>query len=153
MAKSNRLEALFKDYSSYHRTKGNQMTHYVGITLIVLSLLGLFGSLQIGPASWQLSPTVRLDGGLVLWAGAMLWYLLLDWRLAVPFGFITLGMYFASRAIPVPVLWGLFIGGWILQFLGHLIYEKKSPAFLKNGQHLLIGPFWICAKFLGYQIR
>ena len=36
----------------------------------------------------------------------------------------------------------LFVGGWVLQFVGHA-YEGKKPAFLTNLTHLLIGPLWI----------
>jgi uncharacterized membrane protein YGL010W len=36
--------------------------------------------------------------------------------------------------------------GWILQYLGHYVYEKKSPAFYRNLVHLLVGPLWILAK-------
>lgn len=151
MAKERKIERLFKDYASYHKTKGNQLTHYFGITAIVISLLGLFGSVQIGPESWAVSPYVRLDGGVLLWALAMIWYFFADWRLAVPFAFITLGLNFFSRAFPTPVLWGVFIIGWVVQFAGHIIWEKKSPAFTKNLEHLLVGPFWLCAKMLGYQ--
>ena len=38
---------------------------------------------------------------------------------------------------------GLFMLGWIFQFVGHSVYEHKSPAFLTNFLHLLVGPLWI----------
>src|SRR5713226_1519331 len=37
---------------------------------------------------------------------------------------------------------GLFIFGWILQFLGHAI-EGNQPAFFKNPFYLLVGPWWL----------
>lgn len=40
----------------------------------------------------------------------------------------------------------MFAGGWILQFVGHGVFEKKSPAFLTNVAHLLIGPLWWFTK-------
>ena len=36
---------------------------------------------------------------------------------------------------------GLFIVGWIFQFVGHAI-EGNQPAFFKNPMHLLVGPAW-----------
>ena len=42
--------------------------------------------------------------------------------------------------------WALFIGGWILQFVGHYAFEKNSPAFFRNLVHLLIGPLWVFAR-------
>ncbi len=37
---------------------------------------------------------------------------------------------------------GLFIVGWIFQFVGHAI-EGNQPAFFKNPMYLLAGPMWI----------
>ena len=40
---------------------------------------------------------------------------------------------------------GLFISGWILQFIGHY-FEGKPPAFLKNPLFLLAGLAWWIKK-------
>ncbi|HEX6285298.1 MAG TPA: DUF962 domain-containing protein [Pyrinomonadaceae bacterium] len=40
---------------------------------------------------------------------------------------------------------GLFVFGWILQFVGHAI-EGNQPAFLKNPVYLLIGPLWVLRR-------
>ena len=145
------LESYFKDYASYHRTPGNKALHMVGIPLIATTLFGLLSHLTIG--GWGGSPeaVLRLDAGLILWAGATAFYLFLDWRVAVPFALFALGMYFLGRAIPTPALWAVFVLGWILQFVGHYHYEKKSPAFYKNVEHLLIGPLWVFAFITGFQ--
>ncbi len=37
---------------------------------------------------------------------------------------------------------GLFIGGWILQFIGHGI-EGNRPSFMKDPRFLLVGPLFI----------
>jgi uncharacterized membrane protein YGL010W len=42
----------------------------------------------------------------------------------------------------------LFFGGWAVQFIGHAVYEKRSPAFLKNLLHLLVGPAWLVERAL-----
>jgi uncharacterized membrane protein YGL010W len=49
------------------------------------------------------------------------------------------------------VLWVgimLFIGGWALQILGHVI-EGKPPEFLKDWRFLLVGSRWWFAKMRG----
>jgi uncharacterized membrane protein YGL010W len=145
-----RIQRYFKDYASYHRTPGNQATHMVGIPMIVLSILGLFGHWILGDGVTG-SELFRLDAGIIVWALTMLWYARMDWKLTLPFSLTGLGLYFLGRAIPVPALWALFVLGWIIQYVGHLKYEKKSPAFYKNAEHLLIGPFWIFAKIIGYK--
>jgi uncharacterized membrane protein YGL010W len=39
----------------------------------------------------------------------------------------------------------LFVVGWILQFLGHMI-EGNQPAFFKNPVYLLVGPLWLLRR-------
>ena len=39
----------------------------------------------------------------------------------------------------------LFIVGWILQFVGHLI-EGNRPAFFRNPVYLLVGPWWLVRR-------
>ena len=40
---------------------------------------------------------------------------------------------------------GLFIVGWILQFVGHFI-EGNQPAFFHNPIYLLVGPWWLVRR-------
>lgn len=40
---------------------------------------------------------------------------------------------------------GLFIVGWLFQFLGHAI-EGNQPAFFKNPLFLLVGPLWLARR-------
>lgn len=40
---------------------------------------------------------------------------------------------------------GLFVLGWVFQFIGHAI-EGNQPAFFKNPVYLLIGPLWLLRR-------
>ncbi|MDQ2977016.1 MAG: DUF962 domain-containing protein [Acidobacteriota bacterium] len=40
---------------------------------------------------------------------------------------------------------GLFIIGWILQFVGHAV-EGNRPAFFKNPLYLIVGPWWLIRR-------
>jgi uncharacterized membrane protein YGL010W len=40
---------------------------------------------------------------------------------------------------------GLFIAGWVLQFVGHAI-EGNQPAFFSNPLYLLVGPLWLLRR-------
>lgn len=144
-----RLSAYFKDYQAHHKTPGNKLCHYVGLPVITLTTLGLLGQLTIADGLTG-SGLLRLDGGTILLTLAAIWYLFLDWKIAIPFTLFSMGLYFLGRAIPVPALWTLWVIGWIVQFIGHSVYEKRSPAFFKNLEHLLIGPLWIFARWIGY---
>lgn len=147
---SPKLTGYFADYEDYHRTSGNKFCHYFGIPFIVISLLGLLSLINLGPDSLAGSALLRIDGGAILWLLASLWYVLLDWKIGLSFSFVTLGMYFIGRSIPVPALVGLQVVGWILQGVGHAVYEKRSPAFVSNLTHIFIGPIWIFAHFMGF---
>jgi uncharacterized membrane protein YGL010W len=148
-AMSPRVAPYFKDYASFHKTPGNQATHMMGIPMIVVAVLGMLGHLVIGDGLTG-SELFRVDGGAILWLLASLWYFKLEWKLALPFALINVGFYFLGRAIPMPWLAAMFVVGWIIQYVGHYVYEHKSPAFYKSLEHLLIGPFWIFAKLVGY---
>ncbi len=147
-----RLQQWFDDYASHHVTAGNQLCHQIGIPLIAVTLLGLLAEVTFPSWSWPAAePFLRADLGLAVWLLALIWYFTLDWRLALPFGIFALGLYWIGRALPVPLLWFGFVAGWIIQFIGHARYEKRSPAFFQNVRHLLIGPFWIFAKGIGFR--
>lgn len=132
------IETLFSDYASYHRTPGNKVFHRFGIPLIVLSMLGLMARISL----FSVGGT-SIDLGIAVIIAAEIAYLRLSWRLAIPMLIVVTAMWAAGRVLSMPILWTLFILGWILQFIGHYVHEKRQPAFYKNGMHLLIGPMWI----------
>lgn len=43
---------------------------------------------------------------------------------------------------------GLFVLGWVFQFIGH-IFEGKPPAFFSNPLYLFVGVIWWAKKTLG----
>lgn len=138
------LRTHFADYAAFHRTPGNQACHYVGIPLIVLSILSLLS--QVTAFTLAGYPLTLAAIALALITA---YYLTLDVGLALFMLVIAAVMIALGSRIPVPWAIGLFVLGWIFQYLGHYAYEKKSPAFYKNLTHLLIGPLWILAKALG----
>ncbi|HEY3120155.1 MAG TPA: Mpo1-like protein [Vicinamibacteria bacterium] len=138
------LRARFADYAAFHATPGNQACHYVGIPLIVLSLFGLLARV----------PLVHLGGfpvtlAEVLLVAVSLYYLTLDVPLALLMLAVSAGLVALGHLVPLPLAVGLFVFGWVLQFVGHYAYEKRSPAFFGNLLHLLVGPLWILAKATG----
>ncbi len=128
------IRDLFADYATYHRTKGNKWFHRVGIPLIMISGLGMLARVSIA---------AHVDLAIVLIAAAEIVYAILDWRLGVMMLIVSAAFYLAGAALPFWVNVALFVVGWILQFVGHSVYEKRQPAFLTNAMHLLVGPLWI----------
>ena len=43
---------------------------------------------------------------------------------------------------------GMFIAGWALQYVGHQVFEKNTPAFYRDPYYLLVGPAWVAAEWL-----
>jgi len=127
------VNALFTDYASYHQTKGNKAFHRLGIPLIMLSLIGMLVRLHLGP----------VDAAMLLILAAELYYVAVEWRLAIGMLVVSAIFYFVGAALPFWVNVALFILGWIFQFIGHSVYEHKQPAFFRNFVHLLVGPLWI----------
>jgi uncharacterized membrane protein YGL010W len=132
------IRASFADYASYHQTKGNKWFHRLGIPLIMLTALGMLA--RVGVVTVR---GVRIDGGMLLIALAVIYYLMLEWRLAIPMLVASFVFYLIGRWMPMWLNVTLFVLGWIFQFIGHSVYEHKQPAFFRNVVHLLIGPLWI----------
>jgi uncharacterized membrane protein YGL010W len=138
------LRTHFDDYAAFHRTRGNRVCHSFGIPIIVLASLALLARVPLF-AVGELTITLAE----VVAALMVAYYLTLDRALA----FLMLVAFASLDAVgrfvpPLPAL-GLFVLGWILQGVGHWVYEKNSPAFLRNFVHLAIGPLWILAKAVG----
>ena len=131
------IHTLFADYAAYHQTKGNKWFHRAGIPLIMLTLLGMLARVGVSAGG------LRVDLAMLLIAVAEVVYLMLDWRLGAVMLAVSVGFYFLGAWMPLWLDAALFVLGWIFQFLGHSVYEKKSPAFLTNALHLLVGPLWI----------
>jgi uncharacterized membrane protein YGL010W len=146
-----KLAARFADYRDYHTHPKNVLTHYIGVPLIVISLLGLLSMVTFGGESFRES-LVRPDLGWLLLGVGIAFYFYLDWKIALPFTLVVIGCYLIGRSLSenVAILIGMQIVGWVVQYVGHLHYEKKSPAFYKNVTHMLIGPLWIFSKMIRY---
>ena len=62
--------------------------------------------------------------------------------LLVPVSFFAGGMW--------RIALGLFVMGWVLQFIGHY-FEGKPPEFFKDWRFLFVGLRWWFKKVLGIQ--
>jgi uncharacterized membrane protein YGL010W len=125
------------DYEDHHRAEGNQWCHTAGIPLILVGLLGLLSVELFRVRGMPVEAALLL----VLAAGAT--YLWLEPRLGGAMFAVSLGIYFGARLLDWRLALALFVVGWVFQFIGHSVYEKRSPAFLGNLIHLLIGPLWV----------
>lgn len=138
------LRTHFDDYAAFHKTAGNRACHSFGIPLIVLGSLSLLARVPLFTA---FGFGVTLAEVLILLFVA--YYLTLDVALATWMLAAYAVLNVAGRFIPPMAALGLFVFGWILQGVGHWVYEKNSPAFFRNFVHLAVGQLWILAKAVG----
>jgi uncharacterized membrane protein YGL010W len=123
---------LFDDYGAYHRDPRNRLCHEIGIPLIVLALEALLRSIALGVVNLAAVVTIAL----------IAYYFTLVRSAALLAAAALILLYLLAGFITWPYAVGLFIVGWIFQFVGH-VYEGRKPAFLTNVVHLLVGPLWI----------
>jgi len=132
-----RLDPLWADYQAHHRSAGNQWCHAVGIPLILAGLLGLLAVPVFEVEGARVEASLLL---IAVMAGLYLW---LDTKLGAALVAVTLLLYLGARLLDWRVSLGLLVAGWVFQFVGHGLYEKRSPAFFHNLAHLLVGPLWV----------
>jgi uncharacterized membrane protein YGL010W len=136
-APSRRVEQLIAHYASSHRNPRNEAIHFVAIPLIMLSLCGLIFSLH--------------PYALVAFLGASLvYYLRLSLLFAAIMAVATALLWLGVQAMQ-PYVWqislGIFVGAWIIQFVGHKI-EGKKPSFFEDIQYLWVGPIFLISRVL-----
>ena len=134
-------------YAAYHRDGRNKATHFVGVPAIAFALLvpmALVRFADLGFYSLSLATVFAL--------AVMVYWIAMD----APFGLAT-GIAF------VPLIWladwvaqqgqvtawtvfGVaFVGGWIVQLVGHA-FEGRKPALLDNLLQALIAPIFLVAE-------
>jgi uncharacterized membrane protein YGL010W len=126
------LERRLEDYDGYHQHPKNRALHAIGIPLIVIGIAGLVGKAEfitkipfaviciVAMAIW-----LAVNCGTLMCAAMTILYML---------------AVFVGTATPMWVLLPGLATGIALLLVGHIVFEKRSPAFLTNAGHLLIGP-------------
>ena len=144
------LEEQMSVYAAYHQNARNKATHFIGVPAIVLSLMI--------PLSW-----LRIDAvsaAMVITAALLAYYLALDlWlglAMCVVMGVLLwMGQTIADQGAIAGWSWfaALFVGGWILQLVGH-VFEGRKPALADNLFQIFVAPIFLAAEVffaLGYK--
>ena len=148
------LEDQMSFYAAYHQDRRNKATHFVGVPMIIVALF-----IPLAWLEFRAGPFVIT--GALLFAGAILiYYVFLDPLLALGTTVFTVLFVLAAHWLArqgALVGWSafgvLFVGGWILQLLGH-VFEKRKPALADNLFQIFIAPIFLCAELffaLGYK--
>jgi uncharacterized membrane protein YGL010W len=150
------IEEQMATYAAYHQDARNKATHFIGVPIIVLSLFIPLAWLRIDLGGVAVSVAMLLAAALIVY------YLVLD----VPLGLgmlvvFALLAWIGERIAMLGQLPGwswfavLFVGGWILQLVGH-VFEGRKPALTDNLFQIFVAPVFLCAELffaLGYKPR
>lgn len=133
-------------YAAYHRDPRNIATHFVGIPMIVLAVAVLLARPAWDVAGMAVSPAW------VVSIATVLYYLKLELRMGALMAVLMAINLWAAQwvALQSTSVWlgsgiGLFVVGWLFQFVGHY-YEGKKPAFVDDLVGLIIGPLFVVAE-------
>ena len=148
------IEQQMATYAAYHQDARNKATHFIGVPVIVLSLFIPLAWLRIDLGG------IAISAAMLFAAVVLLYYFILDVPLALAmlpvFALLAwLGENIATLGAVPGWTWfaGLFIGGWILQLVGHL-YEGRRPALTDNLLQIFVAPIFLAAEVffaLGYK--
>jgi uncharacterized membrane protein YGL010W len=133
-------------YGSYHRDLRNRLTHFVGVPAIIFAVLIPLSLAELTLGGITATPAM-------IWAAVMSLYYI---RLDLAIGFAMAGLF-------VPLLWAagwvaalgtgtayeiagaVFVGGWIVQLIGHR-FEGNKPALTANLFQTLVSPIFLTAE-------
>ena len=148
------IEEQVATYAAYHQDARNKATHFIGVPVIVLSLFI--------PLSWLRFDLggVAISAAMLLAAAVLVYYFILDVPLALAMLVVFAALAWIGETIAMlgaapGWTWFavLFIGGWILQLVGH-VYEGRRPALADNLLQIFVAPIFLAAEVffaLGYK--
>lgn len=132
-----RIDQLLAHYGESHQHPVNERIHFIAIPLIMLSLIGLIFCihpwLAYGFMAASMVYYVRLSS--VFLAAMGVWSVLL------------LALVHAMGDARLPLCVAIFVGAWVLQFIGHKL-EGKKPSFFEDVQYLWVGPLFVLRPLL-----
>ena len=130
-----RVDQLLAHYEESHRNPKNELIHFIAIPLIMLSLVGMMFALHpyVAYAFIAASMVYYMRLSLVFLVTMVLWSLL------------SVALVFAMGPWVLELSVAIFIGAWVLQFVGHKL-EGKKPSFFEDIQYLWVGPLFVLSK-------
>jgi uncharacterized membrane protein YGL010W len=130
-----KVDQLLTHYGESHQNPRNELIHFFAIPLIMLSLCGLMFALHpwVAYAFIAASMVYYLRLSIVFFISMSIWSL------------IIIALIHAMGAHALEISAAIFVGAWIIQFIGHKI-EGKKPSFFEDIQYLWVGPLFVLSK-------
>lgn len=134
-------------YEAYHHDLRNKLTHFVGVPLVTFSIFLFLGWLR-----FVHDPSLPFTGATLFYLIVFLYYLVLDWKIALLQAPFTLSLlWLADRIALWPFMESLaaftaaFVGGWIIQLIGHAM-EGRRPALADNLLQIFNAPLFLTVE-------
>jgi len=148
------LEDQMAFYAAYHQDPRNKATHFIGVPFIMLSLFIPLAWLRIDVGG------LSITAAMVFAAIVLMYYFFLDLLLGIAMLVVNAALIWAGERIAAlgmaqGWIWFalLFVGGWILQLVGHA-FEGRKPALADNLFQIFVAPIFLAAEVffaLGYK--
>ncbi|MGO9471522.1 MAG: DUF962 domain-containing protein [Isosphaeraceae bacterium] len=143
------LRQQLQSYAAYHHDPRNKATHFFGVPLVTFSLF-----LALSWFRLRFAPDLPITAATLFYLVVFLYYLRLDWSIGLlQFPFSVALLLVADRVALWPpwaslsVFAAAFVGGWIIQLVGHAI-EGKRPALIDNLLQVFNAPLFLTAEVL-----
>ena len=124
-------------YESYHLNPHNQITHFIGIPMIVISVVWI--------TCW-LNPVFGYGlffGFIGLWLAMDVAIGVILLLIFVPFLYLGQTWFQGFDVAGANLIfWSLFILGWVFQLVGH-VFEGRRPALVDNLFQGILGPMFL----------
>jgi uncharacterized membrane protein YGL010W len=130
-----KVDQLLAHYASSHTHPTNELIHFAAIPLIMLSLCGLMFALHPWVAYTFIAASMLYYARL----SVVFFVSMLIWSAAI----IAIVHSMGSKVLIVSII--IFVGAWIMQFVGHKV-EGKKPSFFEDIQYLWVGPMFVLSK-------
>jgi len=139
-----RLAEQMSFYAAYHQDPRNKLTHVFGVPTIVFAILLAMAAVPL--------PGVGVTLAVAFVAVLMVYYIYLDWLIGLTLGLLTvpvLALAHLVAALPTGFAVGIgvatFVGGWIVQLIGHR-FEGNKPALTANLLQVFVAPLFLTAE-------
>ena len=154
------MNYMVYQYGIYHNDKVNQLIHIVFVPIIIYTWYVMMCHLKMFP-NVSLGFEIPIFGDQIgggFWINAVVsgGYFLVDWKTAMGvalwywpamvYGNYTWMNHSHEIYFGYHQFWfmnAVNIFSWVMQFIGHALFEKRAPAILDNLGFALLAPFFI----------
>ena len=129
-------------YTAYHRDHRNVLTHVFGVPMIVFAIILFARGLPFDMAPITVILFSIFYIRMQVLAGALT-------AVGLIVGLLLSGLIADLGAVALWTAFAVFfVGGWIIQLVGHSVYEGRRPALTDNLLQIFVAPMFLVFEAL-----